>query len=160
MSATPISSSVRYYRRGVSKVSWVPTIANKSAPSRAELDAGTELSPETGAVDGWEITSNTEDAPALGTTFNAKVFSTTEVGDSSLTLYASRSGTDVRTLLTRGTSGYIVWMDEGDVAGNLMDVFPVQVMSQAKTRDIDALGMVKVGFAIPSEPAENVAIPT
>ncbi|MFD1656998.1 hypothetical protein ACFSL4_01790 [Streptomyces caeni] len=159
MSATPITASTRYYRRGVSKVSWVPTIADKTAPTRAELNAGTELSPETGAVDGWQITSNTEDAPALGTTFNAKVFSTTEVGNSSLTLYTSKTGTDVRSLLIRGTTGFIVWMDEGDVAGNLMDVFPVQVMSQAKTREINSLGMVQVQFAIPSEPAENVSIP-
>ncbi|MEV6791245.1 hypothetical protein AB0M87_04420 [Streptomyces sp. NPDC051320] len=159
MSATPITAAVRYYRRGVSKVQWVPTIGDKSAPTRAELDAGTELSPETGAVNGWQITSNTQDAPALGTTFNAKVFSTTEVGDSSLTIYVSKTGTDVRTLLIRGTTGFIVWMDEGDVAGSLMDVFPVQVMSQAKTRDIDALGQVEVQFSIPSEPAENVVIP-
>ena len=159
MPATPITESVRYYRRGVSRVLWVPTIANRQSPTRVELDAGTALELEVGEVDGWQVTSETVEAPALGTRFNAKVAGPISADDSSLTMYASQDGEDVRTLLPRSTSGFIVWMDEGDVPTQTMDVFPVTVMQQSKPRGLDALGMIQVQFAITREPAENVTIP-
>lgn len=159
MAATPITESTRYYQRGVTKVSWVPTIADKSSPTRIELDAGTELSVEVGEVDGWQVTSEVTETPALGSRFTAKVDGPITADDSSLTLYASQDGEDVRTLLTRGTNGYIVWMDGGDVATQPMDVFPVRVLSQAKIRSLDDAAKIMVQFAVTSEPAENVAIP-
>lgn len=159
MPATPIASAVRYYRRGLSKVSWVPTIANKAAPTRAELNAGTELSVEVGAVEGWQIVSAVVETPSLGSKFDAKIDGAISADDSSLTLYASQTGTDVRDLLSRGTNGYVVWMDEGDTAGRKMDVFPVRVLSQGKIRNLEDAAQVQVGFAVTSEPAENVTIP-
>lgn len=159
MPATPIASAVRYYRRGLTKVSWVPTISNKAAPTRSELNAGTELSPETGAVDGWQIVSATTETPTLGSKFNAKIDGAISADDSSLTLYASQTGTDVRSLLTRGANGYIVWMDEGDTAGRTMDVFPVRVTSQVKLRTLEDAAQVQIQFAVTAEPAENVTIP-
>ncbi|KAF4408656.1 phage tail tube protein [Streptomyces lycii] len=159
MAATPITAAVRYYRRGTTKVSWVPTIADKSAPTRAELDAGTELSVEVGEVDGWQVTSEVTETPSLGSRFTSKIDGPITADDSSLTMYASKQGDDVRTLLTRGTDGYVVWMDEGDVAANLMDVFPVRVLSQGKIRSLDDAAKIQVQFAVTSEPAENVAIP-
>lgn len=159
MTATPITSSTRYYRRGVTEVLWVPTVAVKTAPTRAELDAGTALSLEVGEVDGWQVTSEVIETPALGSLFNAKINGAISADDSSLTMYASQNGTDVRSLLTRGTNGFVVWMDEGDTAGRTMDVFPVRVLSQAKIRNLDDAAMVQVQFAVTSEPAENVNIP-
>lgn len=159
MTATPITPATRFYVRGISKVSWVPTIAAPASPTRTELDAGTELSMETAEVDGWQVTSNVIEVPALGSVFDAKINGSTTADDSSLTMYASQDGEDVRTLLIRGTRGFIVWMDTGDVAGNLMDVFPVQVLSQGKVRSMDDALKVQVQFAVTSEPQENVAIP-
>lgn len=159
MPATPIASAVRYYRRGLSKVSWVPTIVSKAAPTRAELNAGTELSVEVGAVEGWQIVSAVVETPSLGSKFDAKIDGAISADDSSLTLYASQTGTDVRDLLARGTNGYIVWMDEGDTAGRKMDVFPVRVLSQGKIRNLEDAAQVQVQFAVTSEPAENVTIP-
>ncbi|MCP3820063.1 hypothetical protein NLX86_18780 [Streptomyces sp. A3M-1-3] len=159
MPATPIASAVRYYRRGLTKVSWVPTIANKAAPSRAELNAGTELSVEVGAVEGWQIVSAVVETPALGSKFNSKIDGAISADDSSLTLYASQTGTDVRDLLARGANGFVVWMDEGDTAGRKMDVFPVRVLSQGKLRQMEEAAQVQVQFAVTSEPAENVTIP-
>ncbi|MFF3857522.1 hypothetical protein, partial [Micromonospora sp. NPDC002575] len=66
---------------------------------------------------------------------------------------------DVRTLLTREATGFIVWMDEGDVPGQTMDVYPVTVTSQAKVRELDAAAQIMAQFAMTSEPAENVTIP-
>lgn len=159
MSATPITVSDRYYRQGVSQVLWVPTIANPASPTRSEINAGVDLSGEVSAASGWEVTGNTEDTPALGSVFIGKVPSTTTAGDSSLTFYADSTSTDVRTLLQRGASGYIVWMWEGDVAGQLMDVFPSRVTSAPKQSDVSSVAQIMVNFAVTREPAENVTIP-
>ncbi|AVV46465.1 hypothetical protein PYK79_41615 [Streptomyces sp. ID05-04B] len=159
MSATPINASIRYYRRGTTKVLWVPTIANKSAPSRVELNAGTALEGETGAMAGWQTTSATVPTPALGARFTPVVGGEITAADSSLTFWASKDGDDVRTLLNREDSGYIVWMDEGDIEAQTMDIFPVTVTSQAKVRELDQAAQIMAQFAITSEPAENVAIP-
>lgn len=157
--ATPINASTRYYRRGVTKVLWVPTIANKNSPTRTELDAGTALEAETGAMSGWQTTSETVATPALGSRFTPVVGGAITAADSSLTFWASKDADDVRTLLTRESAGFIVWMDEGDVPTQTMDVYPVTVTSQAKVRELDSAAQIMAQFAITSEPAENVTIP-
>jgi hypothetical protein len=159
VSATPITASNRYYRQGVSKVIWVPTIATLASPTRSEINAGTDLSPEVQGVSGWEVTGNTEDTPDLASVFIGKVPSTTTADASTITFYSDSTSVDVRSLLTRGTQGYIIWMDEGDVAAYLMDVFPVRVTSAPKKRDISAVAMIDINFAILREPAENATIP-
>ncbi|MFF3857531.1 hypothetical protein, partial [Micromonospora sp. NPDC002575] len=87
--ATPINPSVRYYRRGRTKVLWVPAIASKAAPSRAELDAGTALEGETGAMSGWQTTSGTVPTPALGSRFTPVVGGEITPAHSSRTFWAS-----------------------------------------------------------------------
>jgi hypothetical protein len=157
--AGAITASTRYYRPGLTQVNYTPTIANKAAPTRAEINAGTNLSPETNAIDGWQPQSNFLDAPDLVSAFVPKVAGSVEAGDSSLTLYASSNSVDVRSLLPRGTVGFILMLDESDTAGRKMDVYPVTVGSQAKIRDIGDVAKIQINFAITSAPAENVTIP-
>ncbi len=159
MSATPITASDRYYRLGTTKVLWVPSIASLASPTRSEINAGTDLSPEITATSGWEVTGNTEDTTALGSIFIGKVPSTTTAAESSLTFYADSTSVDVRGLLLRGSTGNVIWMDEGDVAGHLMDVFPTRVTSVPKQRDITSVAQIMANFAILREPAENIVIP-
>lgn len=159
MAATPITTSDRYYVQGVSKVIWCPTISDPNSPTRSEINAGTDLSNEVAAAGGWQVTGNTEDTPALGSVFIGKVPSTTTADESTLTMYADSTSTDVRTLLSRGSSGYVIWMDEGDVVDHLMDVFPVRVTSATPQRDVSSVAQIQVSFAVMREPAQNVAIP-
>lgn len=159
MSATPITAVERYWRQGVSKVIWCPTLANYLSPTRSEINAGIDLSNEISANSGWEVTSNTADTIALGSTFTGKIPSDTTAGDSSLTFYSDAASVDVRGIFQRGVRGYIIWMDEGDVAGQLCDVFPVRVTSMPKQRDIAAVAQIMANFAVPRQPAENVTIP-
>jgi hypothetical protein len=157
--ATPIQQSQRYYRRGITKVLWVPTIANLNAPTRAELDAGTELGYEVSAMSGWSTTSATVPTPALGSRFTPGVPGEITAADSSLTFWASKNGEDVRTLLVREAIGNVVWMDEGDVPTQTMDVFPVQVSTAAKIREMDGAAQIRADFSITAVPAEDVTIP-
>ncbi|MGQ4513698.1 phage tail tube protein [Streptomyces sp. DW26H14] len=159
MTATPIQQATRYFAPGISKVLWVPTIANPSAPTRAELDAGTDLSGEVNAIDGWTVTADTADTPDLNSTFVGKLPTTTSADDSSITFYASQDGQDVRTLLSRNERGNVVWMDEGDDPSQVMDVFPVMVSSNAKQRSMSDPALIQVTFVVTRQPAENVSIP-
>lgn len=159
MAATPISQATRYFAPGISKCYFVPTIANLAAPTRAELDAGTDLSGEIQALAGWTVSATMADTPDLNSTFIGKLPTTTAADDSSLTFYSSQDGQDVRTLLPRTTRGNIVWMDEGDDPSNTCDVFPVLVSSNAKQRSMADPALIQVDFAITRQPQENVTIP-
>ena len=44
MPPAPLNPTTRYLAVGIRKVYWVPTVANKNSPTRAELNAGTDLS--------------------------------------------------------------------------------------------------------------------
>jgi hypothetical protein len=58
MVATPISASTRYINVGTTVVYWVPSISNKAAPTRTELNLGTNLVNENSAADGWKTTTD------------------------------------------------------------------------------------------------------
>lgn len=159
MAATPISQATRYFAPGISKCLSVPSIANLAAPTRGELDAGTDLSGEIQALDGWTVSADMADTPDLNSRFIGKLPTTTSADDSSLTFYSSQDGQDVRSLLPRNTRTNIVWMDEGDDPSATCDVFPVLVSSNAKQRSMSDPALIQVAFAITREPQENVAIP-
>lgn len=159
MVATPITSSLRYIPPGVRHYYWVPTIATKSAPTRSELNAGTDLTGEIEAVAGFSVESVQVDTPDLLNTFIAKIPGRTQSADSSITMYASSNAVDARTLLVRGTAGFIVAFPEGDVSGQKMDVFPVKVSAAAKDTATEDPGKIMFTFSITSQPVENVTIP-
>lgn len=159
MAATPISQATRYFAPGISKVLWVPTIASPGAPTRSELNAGTDLSGEVNAIDGWTVTSDTTDTPDLNSTFVGKLPTTTSADDSSITFYASQDGQDVRSLLPRSTRGFVVWMDEGDDPSLTCDVFPVLVSANSKQRSMSDPALIQVMFVVTRQPSEDVDIP-
>lgn len=162
MAATPLAPTAgsRYIPPGVRQYYWVETIANKSSPTRTELDAGTDLTAEVATVSGFSVTSESTDAPDLASRFTGKVPGMITAEDSSINLYLAKdSSGDARTLLTRDTEGFVVIFPEGDVSGQLMDVFPATVSSAAIQPDIDAPGQLVVNFTITGEPAQNVSVP-
>lgn len=160
MPATPIAATDRFMHAGTTKCVFMPAVASLSAPTRSEINAGTDLSPETGAMDGWTVEGGEIETPDLATTFTGKIPGRTSSPDSSLTFYADQQGTDVRTLLQRGTTGFIAWLDGGDVAGNKMSVYPVRVRSCTAVRSVaEEAAMVNVAFSITREPAENITVP-
>lgn len=161
MPATPITETTRYFSRGVTKCYFLTTVADTVVgPTRAELDAGTDLSPEIMEIEGWTVESQSIETPDLATEFTGSIPGSTSADDSSITFYASEDGVDVRTLLPRGTPGFVVWLDGGDVAANLMDLYPVRVASQGKTRTVDDdAATIVINFSITREPTENIAVP-
>lgn len=150
----------RFFGVGTTEVLFCPTITTKSAPSFAELDAGTELTRDIADLSGWSTSSEFIDVPDMETRFTGKIPGRISAEDSSFTFYADedRGSGDVRALLPRDTEGYIVIAD-GGLASGKGDVFHIKVGSNSPVRSVDDAVKVMVNFAILDEPAEGVTLP-
>jgi len=129
MVATPISTVNPYLPLDNRKFYWVATIANIAAPSRVELDAGTDLSPQVVEATGWTVNGSTVASQSfVGAA--VKLVGPQELVDSTLVMRNSRTSTDARTILLvqrPALTGYIVVFPEGDVTAYKMNVFQVAV---------------------------------
>lgn len=159
MPATPIASTSRYIPPGTTRYYWVATISNYLSPTRSELNAGSDLTAEISAVSGFATSSDQQDTPDLGSRFVSKIPGRINADDSSITMYASSTSSDARSLMPRDTAGFIVILPEGDVTGQKMDVFPVKVTGVPKSRDVENPANMTFQFSITKVPAENVTIP-
>lgn len=155
-----IAGTSRYIPAGVRKYVWVPSLASKSAPTSAELTAGTDLTGEVASVSGFMTTSATVDAPDAGSRFTSKTAGRITADNSSLTVYCSTTSLDARSLLTRDLAGFVAIFPEGIAAGGTVDIYPVKVIGTPKSEDIEANATIEVQFVITSTPVENLAIPT
>lgn len=159
MAPSTITKSDRYFRPGKTKVYFVDTLADYTSPTRTEIDAGTDLSPEVASVEGFSVTSDSIDTPDLASRFTSKIPGAITADNSSINFYADSTSTDVRTILPRDTEGFVLWLDEGDSEGNTMDVFPVTVASAPKLRSLSDPAQIQIQFTITSEPEEDVDVP-
>lgn len=159
--ATPaITATTRYFDVGKTKVYFLPTVSSLTAPTRAEMNAGTDLSPEVADVAGWSVKSNLIQTPDFATRFVSQIAGRIEAEDSSLTFYASSDSVDVRSLLPRDTNGFIMWLDGGDVPTHKADVYPVTVTAVSKMRSAGSdPARIQVSFSITRSPGQDVTIP-
>jgi hypothetical protein len=160
MGAAAINPTERFFQPEVSKVIFVPAIASSAlAYTRVEVDAGDDLTAEIADLSGWTVESGFIATPDMGKRYTGKIGGRLTTPDSSITFYGDKSGDDVRSVLPRGTKGFVVFMDGGDVATQPSDVFAVEVASVGKMRSTgDNAFQVTVAFSI-SNFAEDVAIP-
>lgn len=167
MAATPLAVTSRYIPVGTRQYYWVETIANKAAPTRIELDAGTDLTAEIpqDGVTGFTKASTPVDAPDMKTRFTSQVSGLITADTSSLNIYLSKTADneDARSIFLVDTTGFIVIFPEGDSAtatpATTMDVWPVSVQSASKSQGGADVAILTVTFSITSEPVENVPVP-
>ncbi len=160
MVATPLTPTSRYFPPGTRRVYWLIACSNYLAPTRAELNAGTDLSAEVSGLNGWSVTSATVDTPDMGSRFTTQVPGRLTSATNEITCYTSLNSNDARSLLTRDSNGFVILLWEGVISGLKMDVFPVRVMSQAMDSGIENPGTCTFGFAATRLPAVNLIIPT
>lgn len=164
MAPPSIPSAVRYIPEGVTEFYFLTAVTDYTAPTRAELDAGTawNLTDQIAAMGNWGVTSAAVDAPDLKSKFVPTVNGLITIDGPTLSVYLSQTAdaTDIRSILPRDTVGWIVKFPEGDTSGYTMDIFPVTVASLSKPTALG--GTVAVGeltFTVTAEPAENVTVP-
>lgn len=160
MTAPPFSAATRFLDAGTSRIYWVQTIANTSAPTRIELNAGLDITGEVAEIEGFALDSELNNTTA----FNAEV-ATSKPGSMRTTgapravMYADQGGWDVRRIWSRGDAGHIVLLHGGDVTGNLMDVWPVTIAVVSKPFSMTTAAFVVVQFAIHAQPVTDVGVP-
>jgi hypothetical protein len=159
MPAPPLAPTTRYFPPGTRKFYWVVAISNYLAPTRAELNAGTDLSAEIAGMNGWSLTTNMNDAADMGSKFTSQVGGRLTSATNDITCYLSQNSIDARSLLPRGATGFGVVLWEGDTPGQKMSVFPVTVVSQAPDTATENVGTATFTFAATRVPAENLVIP-
>jgi hypothetical protein len=157
---TAINPTQRYIAPGTRRYVWVTTIANKNSPTSVELTAGKDLTAEVADVAGFTTTSNNVDAPDFGTRFTSKVPGMITADDSSITLYQSKDSDDIRSVIMRDDTGFVVIFPEGISATGTMDVFPVSVSTKAKQQSQADPAQIQIQFTITSEPVEDLAVPS
>lgn len=136
--------------QGNIKVIWVETIANKSAPTAAEINAGTSLDVSYYLyANGWTpgVTSNRVSAPRrLASRTTTERFGTTTetLGDLIYVVdpqaAGGSNGKKAYEALTEGSTGYLVERpgqdaDEDIAAGDFVIVRPVELGTQLITGD-------------------------
>jgi len=170
MPVTDAPKAQRFFNAGITEILFVPVIAAATLnakdagylkPTAAELGAGIRLSDDVADVAGWNVTSGFIDTPDLGTRYTSRITGRTTSDDSTITFYASEDGQDVRTILPRGTKGFLIVADGGyGAATDTGDVFAIEVGSVGKVRSVSDTAMqLTVGFAIKQQPAEDVLLP-
>ena len=159
MAPPPLNPTIRYYPAGIRKTYWAATIGNYQAPTRAELNAGVDLTAEISAMSGWSITSNMVDTPDMGSRFVGQVPGALVGQKNDITFYQSQNSQDVRSLLSNNMAGFITVLWEGDIVGQLMDVFPVLIASVAPDATVNKAGEIMIDFALTRVPAIGTVIP-
>jgi hypothetical protein len=135
------------------------TCANYLSPTRAELNAGIDLSGEIESVTGFSLTSAMVNVPDMGSRFVSQIPGALESSKNDIAFYQSLDSQDVRQIFAIGVTGFIAMLWDGDIAGRLMDVFPVQTASVAPDPAITKGATLMVNFAPSAVPAIGVVIP-
>ncbi len=150
----------KFFRRGKSKIRFCPTVAGAS-PTRAELTAGTDLTPLVSDISGFSLSNSPIAVANLQDTFTPQIDGEDTTDDSTLTFNDDDAVTTVRTALAKGTSGFIVLMPYGDVAPKRCEVWPVRStgVNDQWTTGNEAARFV-TGFAITDPPKQSAVIPT
>ena len=159
MAPPKLTATSRYVPEGTRKIYWVPTIATQASPTRAEINAGTDLSDEIAEMSGFTVSSAQADVPDMASRFAAKIPGRINADDSSIRFYASSTSNDVRLVLPRDTAGYVICLWEGDVPTQKMDVFPVKVGAAIPQTGIEDPGSIEIQFTITKIPSQNCTIP-
>lgn len=149
----------RFFRRGYSKIKWAPAVAGAS-PTRAEITAGVDLSPQVADIAGFQLTNNPIVTPDLATSFDSQIDGPDTTADSSLTFYDDNAAAVIRTTLAKGVSGCILLFPYGDNSGKRCEVWQVKSTGVNDQWSLDATAaQFQVGFAVLSTPNQAGTTP-
>jgi hypothetical protein len=149
-------------RKGKTKVYFVPTITTLTAPTVAQITAGTRLDQQLAEVTGFEFANQAIDAPDMGSSFVGKVTGEDQVTNSTMTFYEDDTTNAIRTALPKGTTGYIVFFPAGTAGANpaindKCETWPVQVASSSRKYSVgNEAAQYVIAFTNTAGPTEGV----
>lgn len=152
---------------GMTRVAFVPTIADTSAPTVAELTAGTYIGSVlvAGGMEGFEASTSEVDNTAFDSRFGTKSPGTSEYSGTRLILKKQDGADPVWTLLTEfGTSGYLVVRDGEDAqnafaSADVVNIYPVMTGDwDYMNRERNSVLRYWVATPITSEPVKPATV--
>lgn len=157
----------RFSGRGEYSMWWCPSIASTSAPTRAELNAGTDIiipgstaAEAVAAMSGWDSSIDFISVPDGNTKFNKTITGTVTAGNPTLEMYSDKAAEPIQTALAEMSIGYMVFAFKGDTAGRPAQVWHLQVGGNNEMPDLgNAAHKFRVQFAVLDEPVKSATIP-
>jgi hypothetical protein len=151
---------MKFFRKGVSKIKFLPAVADPAAPTRAEITAGVDVSPQVAAINGFQLSNAPIAVPNLADVFTPQINGEDTVADSSLTFNDDDADTDVREAVAKGTVGRMLLMPYGDVPTKRCETWEVVStgVNDEWTTD-NAPARFMAGFAVLSVPEQEAVIP-
>lgn len=154
----------RFFRKGITRFYWVPTITVKGAPTVAEITAGTRLDPELVGPNGFKFSNAPIGTPDYESTFESQIPGMDTADASSLIFYERRTSTPLRATLAKDTAGYIVIFPTGldgstPAADDPCEVWPVRVGGNNReySQGADPARFV-VDFSITERPDQDAEV--
>lgn len=146
-----------YQDRGVSKwIALTAAPASLTAPTAAEIAAGTDLSGDIGAINGWEKDVQMSSDPTLATTTDFQTVQSTSYPNSGFDLYRREASTTIYDIFTDGADLWMVACIEGVGTGLPSQVWPVDVVNRTDLHSrFGQKRMFKVDLAIKADPSEG-----
>lgn len=149
----------RFFRREVSKVYWVTTIADTDAPTLTEINAGVNLTPAMADMSGFEFENSPIDTPDLETSFTSTIPGEDKASGPSIVFYDDDASTVIRAALAKGSDGYVVLMPYGKTATKRCEVWPATStgFNDMWTTGSEAAKSV-VKFAVTGTPTQDATV--
>src|SRR5205085_5387574 len=98
------------------KVYFLPAVAVHTAPTSAEITAGTNITPGLQSLAGFTSANQAIDTPDADVNFTSNIPGEDRPDPCSLTYYEDSGSSDaIRTLLAEGTNGFILIFPKGKV---------------------------------------------
>lgn len=154
----------RYTHETMTQVWWVVTIANKAAPTAAEITAGTALAGFI-AKDGVAVnfSTNKVDSATIAENFNSQLAGSTGA-DVELTMFRDNTADTAWNLWVHGTNGFIVirrgvLSTTAATAAQKVEVYPAQMLTPVPDNSAqDAQVRFVGGVAVTSEPNTKATV--
>lgn len=151
------------YDRNVQAL-WIASVANVQAPTSAEVATGVDLQATYNLTDiiGWEPETEKLVSGDWGP-FEKQRMGKQRISDSAFMFAAARNGADVRSIWSRGTTGYIMLLPSGPYLEqltapvNCFSVKVAQITQQQKLRTGNG-SLLFVDFTQRARMGENVTI--
>lgn len=156
----------RFMRREITKIFFVPTIADTGEPSPTEVNAGTNLTPDLSEITGFTFSNSPIMTPDMDSAFVNQIPGEDSTDESGMVFYLDRTETDIYDALEKGTDGYVVIFDVGiagatPAAADVADVWPVTISSRSKRYSTgNEAATFEVKFAMTDPPIYDTVLAT
>lgn len=132
--------------------------SNLAAPTQAELTAGTDISADVAAINGFEQQTSIIDEESLATRTNTQTPGVISFGDNSLEFYDQGATTTVKDLFTQDDAVWLAFLVAGQAESSPSEIWPVTVAAPPRTmhgQDINQQQKFRVPFAVTAAPTDG-----